>query len=1023
LLMFQQLQTLGVTQFACSFNIWDDDRKASTCWGAREDALAPPFKTPSSKDIFVHILEAAQRGESLFVIEQAGQELEAHYRYLTSIPEVKAIVEDLSKIGRSFPTFQIVHCAFFSQGYLMFITYESVPESYDIFIRFAKVFEQTYTRFLDLQKAEAQAREAQIEAALERVRSRSMGMQKGDELREVIQVIYEQFVHLNIQINTVGFLMDYRESDDLNFWIANKMGAPTKQQYPYFDSPHWNLLIEAKQKGLDFFADTLTFEEKNKFFQQIFGYVSGMPEEAKDFFYSSPGWASSSVLLKNVCLFIDNLDGIPFADAENSILRRFGKAFQQTYTRFKDLEQAEAQAREAQIEAALEKVRSRSMGMQKSDELRDVIQVIFEQLIHLDFNIDGAGFGVDFRESDDWNLWVADRYLPYPNNIYIPYFDHPYSNAIIEAKNNGVELLVYSLTFEEKNKMWDHVFKYAPAPQEAKESVYSSPGFAVTDVLLKNVDLFIENYAGMPYTDAENATLMRFGKVFEQVYTRFKDLKQAEAQAREAQIESALERVRSRSMGMQHSYELTSTASLLFQQIQTLGVPPWSCGFNIWEQGDSVFTSYMGGGSESFVLEAYKIPLTEEATFIHFQESRDRGDKLFIDVLEGERLETHYRYFFSLPGIKEIFEKAAQDGLPLPTFQINHLANFSHGNLMFITYEPCPEAHDIFIRFAKVFEQTYTRFLDLHKAEAQAREAHIEAALERVRSRTMAMQRSEELGDVAEILFKQVQELGIQPWTTGFNIWNEGNDSYVDWITNPTGGFVEPYTVDLTTHPFFREISEAKKRGEDFHAFEISGEPLAESYALLVSFAPKQFEGFLASGHPFPTRQINHYVFGTQVGLMFITPEPCPEAHDIFKRFGKVFEQTYTRFLDLQKAEAQAREAQIELALERVRARTMAMQKSDELQEVANTIYERFHELKVEMDLANLVTFIEGSKDYHVWASGLSKPVRIAYNDFTQVQRIYNDLLERRVESFIIRFPEKCEMSTIIFCWNKQTSG
>ena len=71
------------------------------------------------------------------------------------------------------------------------------PKPWDIFKRFGKVFEQTYTRFLDLQKAEAQAREAQIEAALERVRSRSMGMQKSEELRDVIQVIYEQLVQLN----------------------------------------------------------------------------------------------------------------------------------------------------------------------------------------------------------------------------------------------------------------------------------------------------------------------------------------------------------------------------------------------------------------------------------------------------------------------------------------------------------------------------------------------------------------------------------------------------------------------------------------------------------------------------------------------------------------------------------------------------------------------------------------------------------------------------------------------------------
>ena len=83
----------------------------------------------------------------------------------------------------------------------MFITLQPCPEFHDVFKSFAAVFEQTYTRFLDLQKAEAQAREAQIEAALERVRSRTMGMQKSEELKEVIQVVYEQFVHLNILLS------------------------------------------------------------------------------------------------------------------------------------------------------------------------------------------------------------------------------------------------------------------------------------------------------------------------------------------------------------------------------------------------------------------------------------------------------------------------------------------------------------------------------------------------------------------------------------------------------------------------------------------------------------------------------------------------------------------------------------------------------------------------------------------------------------------------------------------------------
>ena len=94
---------------------------------------------------------------------------------------------------------------------------------------------------------------------------------------------------------------------------------------------------------------------------------------------------------------------------------------------------------------------------------------------------------------------------------------------------------------------------------------------------------------------------------------------------------------------------------------------------------------------------------------------------------------------------------------------------------------------DIMLRFAKVFQQTYTRFLDLQKAEVQTREAQIEAALERVRSRTMAMQRSDELLDVASILFQQVKALGVPQWNCGFNIWNPGDKEFTYYPGTPDG--------------------------------------------------------------------------------------------------------------------------------------------------------------------------------------------------------------------------------------------
>ena len=61
--------------------------------------------------------------------------------------------------------------------------------------------------------------------------------------------------------------------------------------------------------------------------------------------------------------------------------------------------------------------------------------------------------------------------------------------------------------------------------------------------------------------------------------------------------------------------------------------------------------------------------------------------------------------------------------------------------------------------FQCAFEQTYRRYLDLVRAESQAREAEIELALERVRARTMAMQHSDELTEASEVLDRQVREL------------------------------------------------------------------------------------------------------------------------------------------------------------------------------------------------------------------------------------------------------------------------
>ncbi|MBL0306496.1 MAG: hypothetical protein IPQ25_10825 [Chitinophagaceae bacterium] len=203
-----------------------------------------------------------------------------------------------------------------------------------------------------------------------------MAMHQSEELREVIELVYEQLVILELPVEHAGFILDYKEKNDMHIWFASKQVKPSEITIPYFDSPHWNSFLDAKAKGENFFQ-LLDFKVKNKFYKDLFKWIPPLPDDAINSIFSRPGLIISTVLLENVGLYIENYTQTPFTEEENAILMRFGKVFQQTYTRFLDLQKAEAQAREAQIEAALERVRSRSMAMHKSDELLEAGEILF----------------------------------------------------------------------------------------------------------------------------------------------------------------------------------------------------------------------------------------------------------------------------------------------------------------------------------------------------------------------------------------------------------------------------------------------------------------------------------------------------------------------------------------------------------------------------------------------------------------------------------------------------------------------
>ena len=208
--------SFSINSFAITFQFWLEDGISTTCWTSvgLGGGMQPSFRMPHTEEPFHHqIYKAWKKGEDFFVMETEGEELEDVYRYVAMQMDEEAL-NIMENSEFSIPKFQVVHCVFFLQGYIMFMTYERTPEAHDIFKRFGKVFEQSYTRFLDLQKAEAQTREAQIETSFERIRASALAMQTSDEFLGVVKTLYEQ-------INILG--QKDLEATVSNFTMSNKV--------------------------------------------------------------------------------------------------------------------------------------------------------------------------------------------------------------------------------------------------------------------------------------------------------------------------------------------------------------------------------------------------------------------------------------------------------------------------------------------------------------------------------------------------------------------------------------------------------------------------------------------------------------------------------------------------------------------------------------------------------------------------------------------------------------------------------
>ena len=256
-----------------------------------------------------------------------------------------------------------------------------------------------------------QRRELQTEQALERVRSRIAAMQQSEELVAVGEAIRLALVELGLAVDLLGF--NLIDATEMRTWWADEYIATVPLQEA--------LETSAGQQRYDLWkkgTNRLVFRDRDqhrRHYEQTL--AAGMPQEVADRHLARSletlGDAEGHWILEvpfvhgTLAAAKAAAAAAAFTNSEIGLVERFTEVFALGYRRYAELEAAEQQAAQMQLERAVERVRAEAMAMRASDDLFKVVAVVHDELIDLGIDLGQCKIGYIDEENDYHSDYVA----------------------------------------------------------------------------------------------------------------------------------------------------------------------------------------------------------------------------------------------------------------------------------------------------------------------------------------------------------------------------------------------------------------------------------------------------------------------------------------------------------------------------------------------------------------------------------------------------------------------------------------
>jgi signal transduction histidine kinase len=364
--------------------------------------------------------------------------------------------------------------------------------------------------------------EAQIEAALERVRGKAMGMRSSEDLAATIAIFYRELESFSITPRRcgVGLLDKEKRVAELSTMNTTDKGDSIEiigkilmQGHPVLEGVFDNWILQQE------YHPVLRGNDIKQYYQLLRPQIS-FPEYPNDavqygyFFFFPEG---------GVYAWTEN----ELAEDELRIYRKFTSVLGLTYKRSKDLKNAEMRTKEAVKQATLDRVRAEIASMRTKQDLDRITPLIWSELTILGISFTRCGVFI----MDDAQQLIH-TFLSTPDGKAIAAFHLPYSTP-----GNISKVLSHWVNKENYVDHWDETtFTEFADTLVAQGALISSEQYLQTIPqgglylhflpFLQGM-LYVGNATQLPHEEIK--LIQSVAQAFSTAYARYEDFNKLEA--------------------------------------------------------------------------------------------------------------------------------------------------------------------------------------------------------------------------------------------------------------------------------------------------------------------------------------------------------------------------------------------------------------------------------------------------------------------------------------------------------------